>query len=427
MNSKVRTIKQGNILKKLTAVKIVLLIAINFLIFSEQGKAENFALGIDVLEQSGFEILKGKKVALLTNHSGRNSEGISTVEILKNSDSVELSALFTPEHGFYTTVPAGKAVSDEKIFGVSAYSLYGLTKSPPASLLEKFDVVVVDIQDIGVRSYTYISTVFKTMKACAENGKPIIILDRPNPLGGLIFDGNTVEPGMESFVGIIPVSYIHGCTIGELAEMISGEGWLGGLDCDLTVVKMNGWHRHMMWEDTGLTWYPTSPHIPTVNSVRGIAALGIFGELGIISIGIGTTLPFQYLGSPDLKTFEVQEILDSNYFQGLQLVPTRFHPFYGMYSGKYSNGWQLQFPLDAGFRPYTSGIRIFLALRKVHPELLKSQNISSKSRNMFEKVTGSKELADAILTGKSDEEILRLANKGLAEFAALRKKYLLYD
>ena len=281
--------------------------------------------GIDVLEQNNFKEIEGKKVALLTNHAGRSRDGRLTLNILKESGIVNLTGLFVPEHGFFTTIPAGEKVKDDTVFGVRAYSLYGGSKSPDDNLLKKCDVVVVDLQDIGIRSYTYISTMYNTMKACANAGKPIIILDRPNPIGGIVVDGGVLDDNVRSFVGMVPVSYLHGCTFGELAMMINNEGWLGTkkdsgkLKCELTVIKMKGWERWMAWEDTGLFWYPTSPHIPSVNAVRGAAVLGIIGELGMISIGIGTTSPFQYLGSPDFDYKKFEEVIEHISYNGLVL------------------------------------------------------------------------------------------------------------
>ena len=231
-------------------------------------------------------------------------------------------SILVPEHGFYISVPAGSKVSDDSLFGVPVFSLYGIERSPGRKILSNCDVILIDVQDIGVRSYTYISTVYKVMEAAAKFSIPVIILDRPNPLGGMIVDGNTIDKGRESFVGIVPISYIHGMTIGELAMMINQEGWLPigkskmPLKCDLSIIEMKGWSRWMAWEDCGMLWFPTSPHVPTVNAIRGLAVLGIFGELGIINIGIGTTLPFQYIGMPGFKVKKVIEALSRQNITG---------------------------------------------------------------------------------------------------------------
>jgi uncharacterized protein YbbC (DUF1343 family) len=388
--------------------------------------------GIDVLADSNFEIIRNKNVLLLTNHAGRNSDGVLTVEIFQKATECKLIGLLVPEHGFYTTIPAGDNVKDEFIMGVPAYSLYGKNKKPVFDQLKDCDVVVVDIQDIGVRSYTYISTMYNTMIACADYNIPIVILDRPNPLGGLVTDGNVLDVKYKSFVGIIPVSYIHGCTIAELAQMINNEDWLGKDNnnkirkCDLQVVKMQNWERWMVWEDTGLIWYPTSPHIPTVNSIRGIATLGIFGELGIISIGIGTSSPFQYIGSPDFNTNKVAELLGTLNYDGLILNPVKYRPFYGMYSGKDCNGFLLTFPINPLFTPYSTGIKILSYIKLTKPDLFSPEKLSSKQQEMFKKVTGTDKILNALKYSSNPDEIEKIALDGLENFIELRKKYLLY-
>jgi uncharacterized protein YbbC (DUF1343 family) len=389
-------------------------------------------LGVDVLIENGFDIIENKKILLLTNTTGRTSSGQLTVEEIQRSKKCEIIGLLTPEHGFFTTVPAGQSVNDDIIFGLKTYSLYGNSRKPDSKLLKSCDAVVVDIQDIGIRSYTYISTIFKTMQSCAENGIPVIILDRPNPLGGEIIDGNIVETGKDSFVGIAPISYIHGCTIGELAEMFNNERWLNPKNpdkskCSLTVIKMVNWKRSMTYEETGLQWWPTSPHIPTVNAVRGAACLGIFGELGIINIGIGTTLPFQYVGAPDFKTEIINDDIKMLKLQGIHFNPTKFQPFYGMYNGKLCDGFFLTFTNDKNFAPYTSGILFFSSLIKYYPNMFDRGKLKQNSIDMFNKVTGSDAVLDALINKKSINDLRKICNKGLDNYRKLRQKYLLYD
>ncbi|MFW5663037.1 MAG: exo-beta-N-acetylmuramidase NamZ domain-containing protein [Bacteroidota bacterium] len=382
--------------------------------------------GIDVLIQNGFDEIRGKKIALLTNFSGRTSDGRLTAEVLSESDEFELSAIFTPEHGFYTAVPAGLKVEDESFNQIPILSMYGASKSPSQSVLSEIDALLIDIQDIGIRSYTFLSSVYRAMEACAEIKKTVIILDRPNPIGGMIADGSVLDTAYRSFVGIIPVSYIHGCTLGELALMIIHEGWLGnGRQCEVKVIQMDGWQRWMAWEDTGLGWYPTSPHIPTPGAIRGAAALGTFGELGIISIGIGTTLPFQYIGQPGLRVNEIEKSLGV-LSPGFHLSKTKYRPFYGMYSSKYCDGFLITFSLSNEFRPYTDGIRLMLAIRRTHPTLFSGAKLKDNARQMFIKVTGSEKLYELMFSGAPDEKIIEAANEGLIDFLKLRGKYLLY-
>lgn len=401
------------------------LIILSINLFSQVRPDPPVKPGIDVLMENGFDLIKGKKIALLTHHAGRTAEGKLTLEAIAECDSCEISFILTPEHGFHTTIPAGEAVPDDTLYGIPVISLYGSSKMPQKKMMGMIDAVVVDMQDIGVRSYTYLSTLYNTMNACALYGKQLILLDRPNPISGLIVDGGTVEKGMESFVGRIPVSYIHGCTFGELAMMINEEGWLDEKRrCDLLVVKMDGWQRQMFWEDTGLFWFPTSPHIPTPDALRGAAMLGVIGELGIISIGIGTTSPFQYFGSPDFRADYFLKQLNGAGMPGVRLIESVYRPFYGMYNGKNCRGFLLRFPLDNLATPYTNGIRMLLALRATQPELFKK--IKTRSEKMFKKVTGSSRLLDALTGGSSHQAVIELSRAGLDEFLRIRGNYLLY-
>lgn len=390
-------------------------------------------LGIDVIVESSFNQIKGKKVALLTNNAGRDSKGRLTAELFSKSREFQLVSIFTPEHGFYCDIPAGKYVDSDTLFDIPVYSLYGANRKPLKYQLDDCDVVVVDLQDIGIRSYTYISTMFKMMEACAENNIPIIILDRPNPLGGLIVDGNTVEKGKESFVGIIPISYIHGCTIGELALMINGEGWLGEFEsgmqkkCELTVIKMKKWQRWMSWEDTGLRWFPTSPNIPTTDAIKGAAITGIFGELGIANLAIGTKIPFQFIGFRGFKIDEVLKRLKKYRFNGIKFIPANYSEIVSRNGSSEINGLKLEFTLDNHFTPYTYGFRIFLQIRKSHPERFQAENIKQNAKTMFIKVTGTESLFDMLFISKQkDSKIMREASSGIRDFTKTRKKYLIY-
>jgi uncharacterized protein YbbC (DUF1343 family) len=390
-------------------------------------------LGIDILVESNFNHIKGKKVALLTNNAGRDSKGRLTAELFSKSTDFQLVSIFTPEHGFYCDIPAGKYVNNDTLYNVPVYSLYGANRKPLRFQLEGCDVVVVDLQDIGIRSYTYISTMFKMMEACAENNIPVLILDRPNPLGGLIVDGNTVEKGRESFVGIIPVSYIHGCTIGELALMINEEGWLGEFEsgeqkkCELTVIRMKKWQRWMSWEDTGLNWLPTSPNIPTTDAIKGAAMTGIFGELGIANLAVGTKIPFQFIGFKGFKIEEVLKKLKKYRFNGIKFIPVNYSEIVSKNGPSEINGLKLEFSLDNHFTPYTYGFRIFLQIRKIHPEKFLPDNIKPNAKTMFIKVTGTEKLFDMLfVTQERDSKIIREASAGIREFTKIRAKYLLY-
>ncbi|MBK9247727.1 MAG: DUF1343 domain-containing protein [Ignavibacteria bacterium] len=390
-------------------------------------------LGIDILRESKFEIVRGMRVGLLTNYTGRASTLESTAEIFSQQSACTLTAIFTPEHGFYTTVPAGDAVENDSLFGVPAYSLYGKNRRPTWSMLKNIDVMVIDIQDIGIRSYTYISSMLTTMDACAETGKRVIILDRPNPLGGLLVDGNVADTSMLSFVSFLPIPYLHGLTICEIAVMANECGWLpkdkqgNPRKAKLEVVKMSNWHRAMTWETTGLAWLPTSPNIPTPNAIRGAAMTGVLGELSLVSIGIGTTLPFQYIGLPQFTSVDctaLGKILpDSDSITG---IPTKFRASSGKYASKDCTGLLLTFHNLYTPKLFTAGINLVLELRKIRPEMFEMSSVETANMLMFKKVTGSKELYSLIFNKGSDDAVRAAASRGLEDFLPEREKFLLY-
>lgn len=397
--------------------------------FSQNYQASNIMIGIDKLIASDFKLFEGKKVALVANISSRSRDGVATLDAFKNQSACKLTTLLTPEHGYYGSQPAGAKVASTTIEGIKAYSLYGDNRKPTAGMLANCDIVVFDLQDIGVRGYTYISTLYNVMDACAEHGKRLFVLDRPNPLGGNIVDGNTVESGMESFVSIVPVSYIHGMTFGEIARMINAEGWLGSesgkiRQCKLTVVKMLRWQRNMTWEDTGFHWYPTSPHIPTVNAIRGAAVIGPIGELGIVNVGIGTTLPFQYIGINHAHFDNFFSTLKADKFNCINYKYLRYKPFYGKFKNEELEGIILQFTTDSTFEPYSSGIKMLLAIRKAWPNLL--DQVGNSQIEMFNKVCGIPKFFEAIRDDQSYETIMLMAQKGKKEFIKNRGEHLIY-
>ncbi len=270
-------------------------------------------LGIDVLKAQGFAPLAGKRIGLVTNQAGVDSAGTKTRLILKKAPNLRLVALYSPEHGIDGTVAASQYIPSRKdaLTGLPVHSLYGPTRKPSGEMLRGIDVLVYDMQDIGVRSYTYVSTMAKCMEACGEQRIPFVVLDRPNPLGGVRVEGPGIEEKWRSFVGQFPVPYLHGMTCGELAKMANARGWLGAR-CQLMVVPMQGWSRDMTWSRTGLRWVQTSPNIPRASSVPYYAATSIFGSLegAGLDVGIGTDVPFQLGGmkgvNPNTFTRELQ-------------------------------------------------------------------------------------------------------------------------
>ena len=242
------------------AVFLLLLVAASFRSANAQ-----VLPGVDVLVENDFREVAGKRVGLVVNQTSiRRDPRQTTVDAFLATDRCVLTALFAPEHGIDGSVLAGEDVANRTYNGIPVHSLYGPTKKPTPSMLKNVDVMVYDIQDIGVRSYTFISTLVKVMEGCAEAGVPVVVLDRPNPIGGDVVDGPVLDTAFRSFVGIVPVPYVYGLTAGELALMANEEGWLaGGVRCKLTVVRVEGWERTMTWRETGLPWIPPSPHVPT--------------------------------------------------------------------------------------------------------------------------------------------------------------------
>jgi uncharacterized protein YbbC (DUF1343 family) len=300
--------------------------------------------GIEVLRENKFDLLRGKRVGLVTNPTGVDSQLRSTIDILHTH--VNLVALYGPEHGVRGDFSAGDHVGDQvdPQTGIPVYSLYGKTRKPSPEVLEHVDVLVYDIQDIGVRSYTYISTMGLVMEAAAEQGKEVIVLDRPNPLGGNRVEGPMVEDGYHSFVSAYKIPYVYGLTCGELALYLNEEGMLtDGRKCKLQVVPMKGWTRDMTFDRTGLQWVATSPHIPDYRAAFGYPATGIIGELDPNMIGIGYTLPFQMLLTETMDALELANAMNALGLEGVLFRPTHIKPYYMAKKGIPLQGVQIHF------------------------------------------------------------------------------------
>jgi uncharacterized protein YbbC (DUF1343 family) len=370
-------------------------------------------LGIDVLEAQGFAPLAGKRVGLVTNQTGVNSAGTKTRVVLKKN--VKLVMLFSPEHGIDGTVLAGKYVATRRdsVTGLEVCSLYGPTRKPTAEMLKGVDVLVYDMQDIGVRCYTYISTMVKCMEACGENGVEFVVLDRPNPLGGVRVEGPGIEERWRSFVGQLPVPFVHGMTAGELAKMANAKGWCGAR-CKLTVVPMEGWSREQTWIDTGLRWVQTSPNIPRAQSVAYYAATGIYGSLegSGFDVGIGTHEPFQiagmYRADGAAFTARLREA-------GISAAPYAREEFSGA-----------RLTLSAKSDVNLAGINVHL-LAAAQRE--RSGSIFARYKNadnIFWKIYGSTDIRAAIEKNVNPSSIIEGWKSGVEKFRAARAGYLLY-
>jgi len=388
--------------------------------------AAKVRLGVDQLIADDLKPLKGKRVGLITNPTGLTSDLRATIDVLFAAKGIKLVALFGPEHGLRGETPAGDDVDDSKdsVTGLPVYSLYGKTRRPTPEMLQGLDVLVYDVQDIGARSYTFISTLAIAMEVAAEHKLGFVVLDRPNPLGGERIEGRPLDLKFKSFVGHLPIPYLHGMTVGEVAEMINGEGWLpDGAKCDLTVIKMTGWKRSMEFAETGLVWVPTSPHIPRADTSLYYATTGIMGELKVISEGVGYTLPFEVAGMPEFDPQKLADNLNARHLAGVFFRPVYFKPYYGRYEKKTCGGVHVLLTDHARVELTPIQFHIMDAVRQLYPD---TKMFDGDRDKMFDKVCGTDEIRKLFEAGRPIKDILAAWSKGVEEFRAQRAKYLLY-
>ena len=392
--------------------------------------------GIDVLESNGFKQLQGKKIGLVTNPSGVNNKLVSTVDILANAPGVELVALYGPEHGVRGDIHAGDKVSDDvdPKTGVPVYSLYGKTRKPTPEMLKDVDAIVYDIQDNGCRSFTFISTLGLLMEAAAENGNEVIVLDRPNPLGGNKVEGNLVEAGNFSFVSQFEIPYLYGLTVGELAMMLNEEGMLKGekgtndtiVKCNLTVVPMEGWSRDMVYTDTRLPWVLPSPHMPQAETSYYYPATGILGELGYMSIGVGYTLPFQMVAAQWINAAEFADALNALALPGVTFRPINIKPFYSVGKGENMGGVQIYITDYAKAHLTSIQFYIMQEVARMYPEHEVMANADKGRFRMFDLVSGSNFIREKFTETKQYKDIEAYWNKDVESFKQKSAKYHLY-
>ncbi len=385
--------------------------------------------GIEKLEDMDFAPLKGKRVGLITNPTGVDRTLRSTIDILHEAPEVELVALFSPEHGIRGNVAAGNSVADETdpVTGIKIHSLHGKNLAPTPEMLRGIDVMVYDIQDVGSRSYTYVSTLGRSMAACARAGVEFMVLDRPDPLGGLIVEGPVVAQGEESFVGQYPIPYIYGLTPGELARLLAGEGMLGsGNNPRLTVIEMEGWQRDMTYADTGLPWVLPSPNIPTMETAFYYPATGIAGELDGLSIGIGHTLPFHLYAVPGTDGIELARRLNALEIPGVAFRPITFKPGYSKHAGTNLSGVEV-YIMDPEIAPLTL-INFYLLqeTEAMRPGLRLLDKEKPARLSMMDKVIGDRRVRQQFSRRYRVDDILTLWNKDVETFTATKKKYHLY-
>ncbi len=413
------------------ATKIGKIIVLNFLLLSlllSQNK--RVKIGAEVLLEKHLDLIKGKRVGIVTNHTGILPDGRHIVDVLNELPDVKVVALFGPEHGIRGEVPDGKSIShgvDTKT-GIPVYSLYGEVKKPTPQMLKDIDVLIFDIQDVGARFYTYISTMSYCMEACAEQGKKFIVLDRPNPIRGVYVDGPILEPKFKSFVGLHTIPVAHGMTVGELAKMFNEEEWLeNGVKADLSVIKMENYSRKMWFDQTGLPWIKPSPNMMTLETATVYTAT-CFIEGTNVSEGRGTEHPFEWIGAPWIDAEKFASELNSFKLPGVKFEPIEFTPVDiekvtvdPKYEGEKCYGVYLKVYDREKFEPVKTAVYILYTLKKLFPDNFKWRTSGQ------DRLWGTDKMRLMIDEGKNPAEIIKLWQDGLNNFLKIRQKYLLYN
>ncbi len=423
-----------NIARRISSVLLAAVLSVS-LCSGQDSSRVVVRTGIEVLEQRGFEGLVGKNVGLVTNPSGVDRNLRSTIDILNEAPGVHLKALFAPEHGVRGDAYAGDKVADTKDpkTGIPVHSVYGATRKPTDEMLEGLDVVVYDIQDVGTRSYTFISTLGLMMRACAENGIEVMVLDRPNPLGGNKVEGCVVEPGFFSFVSEFRIPYVYGLTVGELAVLLNEEGLNCGqkgdeepLKCRLTVIPMEGWHRNMVYQDTGLPWVLPSPNIPYPQTAIDYPSAGICGEFqGYLNVGIGYTLPFEVFAAEWIDADALKARLDSYSLPGVAFRTIHFKPFSGSLKGTLVHGVQFHYTDYEAASCTLTQFYVMQAVNELYPER-NPFKISLSRTAMFDKVCGTDYVRITFGKRLKVEDIIDYWTKDVEPFRELSRKYWIY-
>lgn len=384
--------------------------------------APEVTLGVDVLlsgEGGHLAQLEGKRVGLVTNPSGVDGDLVQTIDRLWLHDGVDLVQLWGPEHGLRGDVPAGEQVSDgrDARTGVAVESLYGSRRRPSPESLARVDVVLFDIQDLGSRTYTYVSTLGEVMLACQEAGKPLVVLDRPNPLGGVRFEGPVIPQELRSFVGWGPMPVTHGMTLGEAARFFAAEL---PIELDLHVVPMDGWRREMVWDDTGLTWVQTSPHVPHALHAYLYVCTGMVGGVTAnVNEGVGYTLPFETIAAPFADASRLAAALEGEELPGLRFTPVSYTPYYGRHAGTALNGVRLIVEDPHAMEPLHTALTILCVLERLYPGEV-------EYRDDFAQNWGDARVLTLLRAGRKPVQIEHTWTSALTSFAAARERALIY-
>jgi uncharacterized protein YbbC (DUF1343 family) len=384
-------------------------------ILEEPARAGAALTGIDVLVRDGFDRLRGRRVGLITNHTGVNGKGVPDAKLLQQAPGVTLVRLFSPEHGFEGRLDVSKiGHARDPATGLEIFSLYGETRRPTPESLEGIDTLVFDIQDIGARFYTYVSTMGYAMQAAAERKLRFVVLDRPNPIGGLDVEGPVLDAGRESFTAFHRIPVRHGMTVGELAGLFNAELKLG---LDLQVVRAEGWRRRDFYDATGLTWINPSPNMRSLNAALLYPGIGLL-ETTNLSVGRGTDTPFELIGAPWIDGAELARELNRAAPGGLRFVPVAFTPTASVFKGERCGGVNILIAHRHLVRPVRAGLTIALALRRLYPQAWKSEG--------FIRLLGHERTFRAVLDGRPLDEIEAAFAPEREEFLKRRAPFLLY-
>jgi len=378
------------------------------------GHAARVQTGLDVLEAEKFAPLRGKHIGIITNHTGRDSQERSTVDVLTHATGFQIVALFSPEHGL-----AGR--NDEKISstkdpstGLPVYSLYGETLRPTDEMLAGIDALVFDVQDAGVRFYTYTVTMAYCMEAAAKHNIAFFVLDRPNPLGGQIVEGPMLDADKTSFVAYFPLPVRYGLTIGELAQFLNAENHIGA---DLHVIAMKNWHRNYFFESTGIKWIPPSPNLRTIKGSILYPGIEILQNAGV-SVGRGTETPFEEFGAPWFDGENVAAALNDRHLAGVHFASKPFIPIAGLYAGQRCGGVAARVTDRAAVRPMRVGLEIAAILQKLYPKQFDVSKLIE--------LVGNSDTIQQLQSGVAPEKIVASWSESLTAFEQVRRKYFLY-
>lgn len=408
---------------------MILSIAMFSMALVSDGAEPVVTLGVEKFCQDGAsEELLNARVGLLTNHTGLDSKFRNTIDLLHERDDINLVCLFGPEHGIrgeqYGSRHTTESI-DEKT-GLKVFSVFGAARNtlPQRIESEKLDAIIYDIQDVGSRGYTYVSSMVDGMKRCAEAGIRFVVFDRPNPLGGNRVEGNVLEEGFESFVGIAQMPYVYGLTPGEFAQWVKADQ---EIDVQLTVIPLEGWRRDMMFEQTGLPWIPTSPHVPDPDVCYHMVVTGILGELHAVNEGVGTAAPFEFVGAPWINPHKFGERLNNADIPGFYFRPATFTPRYHLYSEETCHGVQSHI-LDAHkANTFQAALAVMAALEAEYPEKKIFQGeLNPRRMSMFRKVCGTEKIRDGIIAGKSAKEIDAMFEADRQAWIENAAKYIIY-